>query len=115
MDKKIIYAVAVVAILVVASVGAYFVMSKDNGGNDSPSSLDGAELKVFGRMAAIGEDGDWQHRGFGRELMRMAEERAIGSGASEIRVTSGAGVRDYYASLGYAFRAPYMAKDLTLS
>lgn len=73
------------------------------------------ELKVFGRMAAIGEDGDWQHRGFGRELMRMAEERAIGSGASEIRVTSGAGVRDYYASLGYAFRAPYMAKDLTLS
>ena len=71
------------------------------------------ELKVFGRMAAIGEDGDWQHRGFGRELMRLAENAAMDAGATEIRVTSGVGVRDYYASLGYELRRPYMAKDLT--
>lgn len=50
MDKKVIYAIAVVAILVVASVGVYFVMSKDRGADDSPSSLDGAELKVFGNI-----------------------------------------------------------------
>ena len=50
MDRKVIYAIAVVAILVVASVGVYFVMSKDRGADDSPSSLDGAELKVFGNI-----------------------------------------------------------------
>ena len=50
MDKKVIYAIAVVAILVVASVGVYFIMSKDRGADDSPSSLDGAELKVFGNI-----------------------------------------------------------------
>ena len=50
MDKKVIYAVAVVAILVVASVGVYFVMSKDRSADYSPSSLDGAELKVFGNI-----------------------------------------------------------------
>lgn len=50
MDKKVIYAIAVVAILVVASVGVYFVMSKDRSADDSPSSLDGAELKVFGNI-----------------------------------------------------------------
>ena len=50
MDKKVIYAIAVVAILVVASVGVYFVMSKDRSADYSPSSLDGAELKVFGNI-----------------------------------------------------------------
>ena len=50
MDKKVIYAIAVVAILVVASVGVYFVMSKDRSVDYSPSSLDGAELKVFGNI-----------------------------------------------------------------
>ncbi len=71
------------------------------------------ELKVFGRVAAIGDDGeDWQHRGFGRELVAEAERLARESGKSRIRVTSGVGVRGYYRSLGFDYDLPYMAKDL---
>jgi GNAT superfamily N-acetyltransferase len=72
------------------------------------------ELKVFGKIASIGEQGkDWQHRGFGRELVAEAERIALASGASRIRVTSGVGVREYYASLGFKLERPHMAKDLT--
>ncbi|MBE6516632.1 MAG: tRNA uridine(34) 5-carboxymethylaminomethyl modification radical SAM/GNAT enzyme Elp3 [Thermoplasmata archaeon] len=71
------------------------------------------ELKVFGKIASIGEQGkDWQHRGFGRELVAKAEDLAQSSGASRIRVTSGVGVREYYASLGFHLERPYMVKDL---
>lgn len=71
------------------------------------------ELKVFGKMAQIGTDGeDWQHRGFGRELVAEAEKTATSSGCSKIRVTSGVGVRGYYKMLGYDLEQPYMVKKL---
>ncbi len=71
------------------------------------------ELKVFGKMVEIGDHGkDWQHRGFGRSLVMKAEEYAKSDGCTKIRVTSGVGVRGYYASLGYQLERPYMAKDL---
>lgn len=71
------------------------------------------ELKVFGRMAEIGKDGeDWQHRGFGRELVSEAERIARENGRSRMRVTSGVGVRGYYRSLGYGLEGHYMVKDL---
>ena len=71
------------------------------------------ELKVFGKIASIGEQGkDWQHRGFGRRLVEEAERLALSSGATRIRVTSGVGVREYYASLGFTLERPYMVKDL---
>ena len=71
------------------------------------------ELKVFGRPASIGaDDGDWQHRGFGRRLVAEAERLALESGRRRVRVTSGVGVREYYRSLGYYDDLPYMAKDL---
>ncbi len=71
------------------------------------------ELKVFGKMAQIGKDGeDWQHRGFGKELVAQAERTAKAEGRKRIRVTSGVGVRGYYRSLGYRLEAPYMVKDL---
>ena len=69
------------------------------------------ELKVFGRMAGIGEHGDeWQHRGFGKELMMKAEEKAKAAGKKIMRINSGVGVREYYEALGYGLRAPYMEK-----
>lgn len=69
------------------------------------------ELKVFGRIASIGDDGeDWQHRGFGRELVAEAEKVAKDAGKLGIRVTSGVGVRRYYASLGFEKSLPYMSK-----
>ncbi len=71
------------------------------------------ELKVFGRVASIGDEGeDWQHRGYGRRLVSEAERIAVEAGRSRIRVTSGVGVRGYYRSLGFTEDLPYMAKDL---
>lgn len=71
------------------------------------------ELKVFGRMAKIGKDGeDWQHRGFGKELVAEAERIASASGRKSIRITSGVGVRGYYRTLGYELSRPYMVKRL---
>lgn len=70
------------------------------------------ELKVFGHPASIGEDGDMQHRGFGRRLVAEAERIARDAGRTRIRVTSGIGVRGYYRALGYSEELPYMAKDL---
>lgn len=70
------------------------------------------ELKVFGKIVSIGEDGeDWQHRGFGKELVAEAERIAKENSRSGIRVTSGVGVRRYYASLGFGKALPYMQKD----
>jgi len=71
------------------------------------------ELKVFGKMAGIGEHGeDWQHRGFGKRLMAKAEEIAAAADVNEIRVTSGAGVMKYYETLGFELREPYMVKEI---
>lgn len=71
------------------------------------------ELKVFGRMAKIGKEGeDWQHRGFGKELVLEAEKVAKANGRSGIRITSGVGVRGYYRMLGYSLQRPFMVKRL---
>jgi len=68
------------------------------------------EVKVFGKMAGIGDVGEWQHRGTGKELVSIAEDIAKKSGADSIRVTSGVGVREYYRSVGYRLEEPYMVK-----
>ena len=80
--------------------------------NDGNGTATVRELKVFGRMAELGRTGDWQHRGFGRELMAEAERIAAENGAVRIRVTSGVGVRGYYELLGYSTERPYMVKSL---
>jgi elongator complex protein 3 len=71
------------------------------------------ELKVFGRMAPLEPgSGEWQHRGFGKRLLEVAESTASEAGCDDILVTSGVGVRRYYASLGYERRGVYMGKRL---
>ncbi len=73
------------------------------------------ELKVFGRMAPLGErnPGTWQHKGTGRMLLAEAEETARDKlGKKKILVTSGIGVREYYRNLGYVREGPYMMKRL---
>lgn len=73
------------------------------------------ELHVYGSMVAPGEDAgesQWQHKGYGEELLGYAEERAKDAGYEKIAVTSGIGVRDYYRKFGYEQEGAYMTKRL---
>jgi elongator complex protein 3 len=73
------------------------------------------ELHVYGSMVAPGEDAgesQWQHKGYGEELLAYAEERARDAGYEKIAVTSGVGVRDYYRKFGYEQEGAYMTKRL---
>jgi len=73
------------------------------------------ELRVHGAMVEIGkrEEGTWQHRGYGRALMRQAEDISLRFGKERILVLSGVGAREYYRKIGYVREGPYMAKTLT--
>nr|QNO43821.1 hypothetical protein BBGMOFLP_00005 [Methanosarcinales archaeon ANME-2c ERB4] len=75
------------------------------------------ELVVYGRMVSLGAESiphkdQWQHRGYGRELLAAAEDLASGHGFSKIAVTSGIGVREYYRTRGYVREGAYMVKYL---
>ena len=71
------------------------------------------ELHVYGPMVELGDEPlrEWQHRGYGRELLSCAEKIAVEEfDAKKVLVTSGVGVRPYYRSLGYRRDGPYMGK-----
>lgn len=73
------------------------------------------ELHVYGPMLPVGTKprGEWQHRGFGRTLLREAERIAKEEfDTVKIVVTSGLGVKQYYRKLGYRHDGPYMSKEL---
>ncbi|MGE5425537.1 MAG: elongator complex protein 3 [Bacillota bacterium] len=70
------------------------------------------ELHVYGELAPIGTQKTVQHRGLGRKLLAHAEEIAIQSGAQNIAVISGVGVRGYYRKNGYRLKGGYMCKKL---
>jgi elongator complex protein 3 len=85
----------------------------------TPAGLDEPivrELKVVGREVPIGSPaaaaGDYQHRGFGRQLLARAEEIARDEGFRRLTVISAVGARAYYARQGYVRDGPYMAKTL---
>ena len=67
------------------------------------------ELHVYGQLKSVSNDmgmgrnkeGATQHRGFGKRLMRRAEEIAHREGYMKMSVISGEGTREYYRSLGY--------------
>ncbi|WRQ72964.1 MAG: tRNA uridine(34) 5-carboxymethylaminomethyl modification radical SAM/GNAT enzyme Elp3 [Methanosarcinales archaeon Met12] len=70
------------------------------------------ELHVYGPMVPLGQKAasEWQHRGYGEELLKCAEELALDAGFSRIAIISGIGVREYYKKLGYERDGPYMVK-----
>ncbi len=73
------------------------------------------ELHIFGSSVAVGKnagENDWQHRGYGRELISHAEELASGSGYNKVAIISGIGVRQYYRKSGYELEKVYMTKNL---
>jgi elongator complex protein 3 len=73
------------------------------------------ELRVYGPVVDIGKRNRdaWQHLGFGEKLLIEAEE--IGRtdfDATQILVNSGIGVKEYYRTLGFTDRGPFLTKSL---
>ncbi len=73
------------------------------------------ELHVYGSPATFTDegDGDWQHQGYGRRLLRAAEDRAREAGFGKLSVISGIGAREYYREkLDYYQDGPYVSRAL---
>lgn len=78
------------------------------------------ELHVYGYLqsTSINEKSNRsqiQHRGFGKLLLALAENKAYNNKYREIAVISGVGVREYYRKYGYQlkFDTEYMFKKIT--
>ncbi|AKB27455.1 histone acetyltransferase, ELP3 family [Methanosarcina siciliae T4/M] len=73
------------------------------------------ELHVYGSMVPVGKGAkqkEWQHRGYGKELIEHAEIIASEAGYEKLAIISGIGAREYYRKLGYNLDGLYMAKTL---
>jgi elongator complex protein 3 len=74
------------------------------------------ELKVMGFTVPIGllpKNLQWQHRGFGKRLMKEAEKIAVNEfDKKKMVVLSSVGTRRYYYNLGYRLEGPYVSKNL---
>ena len=70
------------------------------------------ELHVYGETTKLGEQGNTQHLGFGKQLMQEAEKIAKEFNKNKIVVISGVGVKLYYRNLGYKDDGPYVSKNL---
>ena len=71
------------------------------------------EIHTYGQMVPIAKKRKAvQHKGLGKKLMKQAEKISKDSGASELTVISGIGVRPYYRKLGYKLENTYMVKKL---
>lgn len=81
------------------------------------TELEGAaivrEVHTYGQVERLEESEGvkTQHKGLGRTLMNIAEERAIREGFGRIAVISAVGTREYYKKLGYTLEGEYMIKD----
>ncbi|MCJ7610523.1 tRNA uridine(34) 5-carboxymethylaminomethyl modification radical SAM/GNAT enzyme Elp3 [Candidatus Bathyarchaeota archaeon] len=72
------------------------------------------ELHVYGSVVPVDESqpGAWQHRGYGKALLREAEHISKENGAEQVLVMSAVGVRDYFRRQGYKRVGPYMGKTV---
>ncbi|AKB46203.1 histone acetyltransferase, ELP3 family [Methanosarcina sp. Kolksee] len=73
------------------------------------------ELHVYGSMVPIGKEAkqkEWQHRGYGKELLEYAEKIACENGYRKLAIISGIGAREYYRKFGYVLDNVYMSKVL---
>jgi len=78
---------------------------------DEPTTL---VRELYGTTVPVADrvEGAWQHRGYGKALLRRAEEISREQGARKILVTSALGVRQYFRKLGYERMGPYMGRRL---
>tara|TARA_B100000900_G_scaffold410851_1_gene429439 strand:- start:1406 stop:3265 length:1860 start_codon:yes stop_codon:yes gene_type:complete len=69
------------------------------------------ELHVYGEVVQSNNK-HIQHNGYGKILMKKAENIALLNGYYKIAVISGIGVRNYYKRMGYYLENTYMIKNL---
>jgi len=72
------------------------------------------ELHVYGEMTPVGEEAqDWQHQGWGEQLMHEAEKTAQEQyDMNRMIVMSALGTKQYYERLGYRKEGVYVGKTL---
>jgi len=71
------------------------------------------ELHVYGSVVAHNLKGgkNVQHTGFGKKLLKKAEEISLQNKVYKIAIISGVGVREYYENQGYTLCKNYMMKQ----
>ena len=72
------------------------------------------ELRVYGSLVPVGSHRKeaYQHKGWGKTLLKKAEQISREQGYTKIVVTSALGTKEYYKELGYTYDGPYMSKKL---
>jgi elongator complex protein 3 len=71
------------------------------------------ELHVYGVATSLGKKGSVQHKGYGKILLKKAEEIAKQNNKTKMIIISGVGVRGYYRNKhDYKKQGPYMVKSL---
>lgn len=72
------------------------------------------EVHVYGDLVKIGKRNELatQHKGYGKRLVKKAEEIVRDRGMKKVAVISGVGVRGYYRKQGYRKIGTYMIKSL---
>ncbi|MFA5381561.1 MAG: tRNA uridine(34) 5-carboxymethylaminomethyl modification radical SAM/GNAT enzyme Elp3 [Candidatus Micrarchaeia archaeon] len=70
------------------------------------------ELHVYGSEINIGLDSNEsvQHKGYGKRLLKKAEEITKKNKINKLYIISGIGVREYYYKLGYSLDGFYVSK-----
>jgi len=75
------------------------------------------ELHVYGAVVPVNRKNEElgessQHMGFGKKLIKKAEEITINQGLNRIAVIAGVGVRNYYRKQGYLDEGYFQIKNL---
>jgi elongator complex protein 3 len=71
------------------------------------------ELHVLGKHTEINLNSDnAQHKGYGKRLVKTAEEICKEHGLNRVAIIAGIGVREYYRKLGYKIENTYMVKNI---
>ena len=71
------------------------------------------EVHIYGQSLGFGKTNtkDAQHTGFGKKLIKKAEEISAKQGYKKLAVISAIGTREYYKKLGYKLEDLYQVKN----
>lgn len=101
-----------------ANIGFCRLRIDPNPGGGKIKELNGCalirEVHVYGQSVNVGSTGiSGQHNGFGRKLVKTAEEISKQHNFNKVAVISGVGVREYYKNkCGYHLEGTYMIKNI---